>query len=57
MLYDFYGEEHGVKIARKHIAKYLADLENSDQVLQYINQINMSSVQYECVAEFLSQQA
>lgn len=57
MLYDFYGEEHGVKIARKHIAKYLVDLENSDQVRQHINQINMSSVQYECVAEFLSQQA
>lgn len=55
MLYDFYGEEHGVKIARKHIAKYLVDLENSDQVRQHINQINMSSVQYECVAEFLSQ--
>ncbi|MBQ9683354.1 MAG: tRNA dihydrouridine synthase DusB [Neisseriaceae bacterium] len=55
MLYDFYGEEHGVKIARKHIAKYLADFENSDQVRQHINQINVSSVQYECVAEFLSQ--
>lgn len=53
MLYDFYGEEHGVKIARKHIAKYLANLENSVQVRQHINQINIPSVQYECVAEFL----
>lgn len=55
MLYDFYGEEHGVKIARKHIAKYIANLENNELARQHINQINMSSVQYECVAEFLSQ--
>ena len=55
MLYDFYGEEHGVKIARKHIAKYLTDLPNGEICRQHINQINMSSVQYECVAEFLSQ--
>lgn len=55
MLYDFYGEEHGVKIARKHIAKYLVDLPNGEICRQHINQINMSSVQYECVAEFLSQ--
>ncbi|MBR7002621.1 MAG: tRNA dihydrouridine synthase DusB [Neisseriaceae bacterium] len=55
MLYNFYGEEHGVKIARKHIAKYLADLPNGEICRQHINQINASSVQYECVAEFLSQ--
>ena len=65
LLYDFYGETHGVKIARKHIAKYIANLENDDKIqhhnaatwLQWrhhINQITASSVQYECVAECLS---
>ena len=56
LLYDFYGENHGVKIARKHIAKYIADLPNGEIFRQHINQITASSEQYECVAEFLSQQ-
>ena len=55
LLYDFYGENHGVKIARKHLAQYLADLENSDKIRQQINQIQMANEQFECVAEFLSQ--
>ena len=53
LLYDFYGENHGVKIARKHIAKYIADLPKGDKIRQRINQITASSEQYECVAEFL----
>ena len=56
LLYDFYGENHGVKIARKHIAKYIADLPNGEIFRQHINQITASSEQYECVAEFLAQQ-
>ncbi|MBR5940394.1 MAG: tRNA dihydrouridine synthase DusB [Neisseriaceae bacterium] len=56
LLYDFYGENHGVKIARKHIAKYIADLPNGEILRQHINQITASSEQYECVAEFLAQQ-
>ena len=55
LLYDFYGENHGVKIARKHIAKYIADLPNSENFRKNINQINELSIQYECVSEFLSQ--
>lgn len=54
LLYDFYGENHGVKIARKHLAQYLADLENSDKIRQQINQIQMANEQFECVAAFLS---
>ncbi|MBO7380564.1 MAG: tRNA dihydrouridine synthase DusB [Neisseriaceae bacterium] len=55
LLYDFYGENHGVKIARKHIARYIADLPNSEIFRQNINKINELSIQYECVSEFLSQ--
>ena len=53
MLYDFYGEEHGVKIARKHLAQYLADLPDGYLFRLKINQIDNASIQYECVAECL----
>lgn len=58
MLYDFYGEEHGVKIARKHIAQYMQNFTNEKQTfLQKINQLDNASLQQECVAEWLNHYA
>ena len=57
-LYDFYGEEMGVRIARKHISWYCKQLSTHssdiDTFWQSINKVESTKIQLEQVAEFLS---
>lgn len=57
-LYDFYGEEMGVRIARKHISWYCKQLpSHSNQVdtfWQSINKVESTKIQIKQVAEFFS---
>lgn len=56
MIYDLYGE-HGVKIARKHIAWYLARLPESDEIKQQANRCESTAEQYRLLANFFKQYA
>ena len=51
----FYGETAGVRIARKHISWYLANVPNSDTIRKQINQIDHASQQLDTLAVFLQQ--
>ncbi|MEK9771245.1 MAG: tRNA dihydrouridine synthase DusB [Nitrosomonadales bacterium] len=53
-LYDFYGEESGLKIARKHIAWYTKGLKNSAHFRSEMNQINENKKQVNFIKEFFS---
>ena len=51
-LYDFYGEEKGVRIARKHIAWYCKEHANTDVFRKNINQVETAKLQLQRVSEF-----
>lgn len=55
-IYAFYGEFHGVRIARKHIRFYLTSNFNSNSnltnFLKTVNKLETSSLQLEAIAEF-----
>ncbi|MFZ2726040.1 MAG: tRNA dihydrouridine synthase DusB [Methylococcaceae bacterium] len=51
-LYGFYGDEQGVRIARKHIAWYLTPL-NLGELPAQINQAQRADQQLECVNAFI----
>lgn len=55
-LYDFYGEEMGVRIARKHIGWYCkqhaGQLSEIDSFRQRINKVESANIQLEHVADF-----
>jgi tRNA-dihydrouridine synthase B len=53
-LYDFYGEESGLKIARKHIAWYTKGLKNSSHFRLEMNQINENKKQISYIKDFFS---
>lgn len=53
-LYDFYGEEAGLKIARKHISWYTKGLKNSSQFRLEMNQINENKKQISYIKDFFS---
>ncbi|MBR6026990.1 MAG: tRNA dihydrouridine synthase DusB [Neisseriaceae bacterium] len=53
MIYDFYGEAHGVRIARKHIIKYLDNIQSDEMFLQKIKNIETAFAQYDLLASFL----
>lgn len=53
-LYDFYGEEAGLKIARKHIAWYTKGLKNSSHFRLEMNQINENKKQISYIKDFFS---
>ncbi|MBR7059634.1 MAG: tRNA dihydrouridine synthase DusB [Neisseriaceae bacterium] len=55
MIYDFYGDTHGVRIARKHIIKYLANInmQINNNFLQKIKEIEIANDQYDLLANFL----
>lgn len=65
-LYVFYGEQSGVRIARKHIGWYINNLpvitgydknrQDTESFRRYINQINEASTQLELVTEFFNLQ-
>jgi tRNA-dihydrouridine synthase B len=51
-LYSFYGEETGVKIARKHIGWYTKGLAGSAQFRHHLNQLQTSAQQLAAINEF-----
>jgi len=54
-LYDFYGEERGHRIARKHISWYTKGLKNSAQFRFNMNQIESDTHQIEFIKEYFSE--
>ncbi len=56
MLYQFYGSEKGVQIARKHIFRYLQHLQNTHTFWHSINHINNAQEQYQRIQDFFSQE-
>jgi tRNA-dihydrouridine synthase B len=65
-LYDFYGEESGVRIARKHIGWYINNLsvntvheknrQDAESFRRQVNQVDEASTQLELVTEFFNLQ-
>lgn len=51
-LYDFYGEIHGVRIARKHISRYFSKHPQGKAFCQKVNQIHLAQEQYHAVKAF-----
>jgi tRNA-dihydrouridine synthase B len=56
-LYAFYGEDNGVRIARKHIGWYLKDLAGSAGFREIVNRIESATAQLSAVNLFFSQLA
>ncbi|MBU6468835.1 MAG: tRNA dihydrouridine synthase DusB [Betaproteobacteria bacterium] len=54
-LYEFYGEETGVRIARKHISWYTKGLVGSAQFRHQMNQLTELEVQRQAVNDFFDQ--
>ena len=54
-IHQFYGENLGHRIARKHIGWYLARLPESDTIRKKINQINHASQQLDELVKFFKQ--
>ncbi len=55
-LYQFYGEQSGVRIARKHIGWYIRNKQGSDLFRTHINNINDANTQLELVSDFFNLQ-
>ncbi len=55
-LYDFYGEERGVRVARKHISWYTKGLAGSAQFRRDMNQLERGEDQMQAVKEFFEGQ-
>lgn len=56
-IHDFYGEIGGVRMARKHIAWYVAWLPESETFRKHINKIDVPTQQFDMLSEFLQQQS
>lgn len=54
-MHDFYGERDGVRIARKHIGWYIADMPEGETARRAINQLDSAAAQYDMLAGFLEQ--
>lgn len=52
-VHEFYGERDGVRIARKHIGWYIAELPGGEAARREINRIESSAEQYDILAAFL----
>ncbi len=55
-MHEFYGEQAGVRIARKHMAWYLVRLPDGDTVRQSINRTDSAAGQYDMLARYLDNQ-
>lgn len=53
--YLFYGEQVGVRTARKHIGWYMRDLPEGDKIIAQINTINNTSEQAKAVSRWFNQ--
>ena len=56
-LYAFYGEENGVRVARKHIAWYTRDLVGSAAFREAVNRVESAKTQLAAVGQFFSRLA
>jgi len=54
-LYDFYGEEHGVRIARKHIAWYSKAQAGSPEFRRQINDAQTAKRQHQLISDYFQQ--
>ncbi len=52
-MHEFYGERDGVRIARKHIGWYIAELPDGETVRREINRMESAAEQYDALAAFL----
>jgi len=52
-LYSFYGINMGVRIARKHIGWYIADLPKSEILRKQINQLDCAHAQKHALESYL----
>jgi tRNA-dihydrouridine synthase B len=55
-LHTFYGEEQGVRIARKHVGWYLKSIEPAHTFKKYFNQINGPEEQLIAISSWFEQQ-
>ncbi len=51
--YTLYGEQTGVRSARKHIGWYVRDLPGGESFRQYMNTLEQPAAQWQAVADFL----
>ncbi len=56
-LYAFYGEENGVRIARKHISWYTKSLDGSMRLRETVNSTESAAAQTTAVGDFLAEVA
>lgn len=56
-LYTFYGEDTGVRVARKHISWYARTVEGGDVFWKSINRVDVAGRQKRMLAAFLQDQA
>lgn len=54
-LYNFYGEERAVRLARKHVSWYLGDLPGSREFRSVFNALESGNTQVNAIIEFLDQ--
>ena len=54
-LYNFYGEERAVRLARKHVSWYLGDLPGSREFRSVFNALESGKTQVNAIIEFLYQ--
>ena len=54
-LYNFYGEERAVRLARKHVSWYLGDLPGSREFRSVFNALGSGKTQVNAIIEFLDQ--
>jgi len=50
-LHDFYGEQHGVRVARKHIGWYLKDRPNSKHILYDLMRVQTAKEQFQLLEQ------
>jgi len=50
-LHDFYGEHHGVRVARKHIGWYLKDRPNSKHILYDLMRVQTAKEQFQLLEQ------
>ena len=50
-LHDFYGERHGVRVARKHIGWYLKNRPNSKQILYDLMRVQTAKEQFQLLKQ------
>ena len=53
-LYDLYGDTHGVRVARKHIAWYLDALPGAEEFRRRVNRVESAREQLDSVTEFIA---